>query len=95
MLKLLHARAQAPVDAETNLSSPVIFAAAATKETTLFDYQRTDPSPGVQIAVRPSAAMFHLLLQWSDMHVSRRQCKATAGCDAKHAQSPCAVGASC
>ena len=36
-LELLHARAQVPVDAETNLNSPVKFADVASKETTSFD----------------------------------------------------------
>ena len=40
MLQLLHACSQAPVDAGTSLSSPVIIADAASKETTSLDIER-------------------------------------------------------
>lgn len=69
MLKMLRVRSQALVDAETNLSSPAIFADAASKETTSINIYGTDHNPAVQIAVRPSAAMFFLFFLWSDMHI--------------------------
>lgn len=47
MLNLLHARARALVDAEINLSSPVIFADVASKGTTSLGVQRADYSRAV------------------------------------------------